>query len=72
VRDRIIVWFAKRTLQDIEAWIKIVKKGKWWDTLLFPRYFPNKHKEWLKDLEFLRKQEIEKINYFSNSTRYKK
>jgi hypothetical protein len=66
MRDRLRVWLAERNLQDIEAWIEIVKKKRWWNTLLCLRYFPDKHEEWLKDLEFLKKQELEKIKYFSS------
>lgn len=58
-------------LQDIEVWIKMVKKGKKnklthflnrWSVpyIAFKRYTDD---EWLKILEFERKQEIERIKF---------
>ena len=63
-------------LQDIEAWIKIVKEGKKSRLTHFMNRFAVPYiafrgytdDEWLKILEFERKQELEKIK-FENSMR---
>lgn len=62
---------AKTELQDIEAWIKIIRKGKSnklhyvLNRLAVPSYLFKSDDEWLEGLLFLKKQKIEQIKFFN-------
>lgn len=65
-------------LQDIEAWIEMVKEGQtsklthFLNRITFPYYFGKTDKEWLEVLKFVRKQEIDKLKFFEKIKERKK